>query len=71
MIIDKKKPNPFDLGFFTNIALFFNYDTFWWWLPLVNNSANDGTSYPMKPPVRRGEVPITDQLETPIPKSIE
>jgi hypothetical protein len=30
---DPKKPNVFDLGMFTNLALFFDYDTFLFWLP--------------------------------------
>jgi hypothetical protein len=30
---DPKKPNVFDFGTFTNLAMFFDYDTFFFWLP--------------------------------------
>lgn len=62
MLVNKNKPNPFDLGVFTNIALFFEYDTFWWWLPFTKYSNNDGVSYPMRPPVKRGEIIDTQNL---------
>lgn len=53
---DHKKPNVFDFGWATNLAMFFDYDTFWFWLPKENIDEKDGTDYPTRPPVKYSEV---------------
>lgn len=53
---DPKKPNVFDLGWATNLAMFFDYDTFWFWLPKENIDERDGTEYAMRPAVKHSEV---------------
>lgn len=58
-----KKPNPYDLGFWTNLALFFDYDVWMWWYPKDKVVGNDGVGYPMRPPVRLGEMKEEDDRE--------
>lgn len=53
---DPKKPNVFDLGWATNLAMFFDYDTFLFWLPKETIDEKDGTDYPMRPAVKHAEV---------------
>jgi len=49
--LSHEKPNPFDLGMLTNFSLVFEEQlwTFWWPSGVVPR--NDGTSFPMRPPV--------------------
>lgn len=69
---DPKKPNPYDLGLLTNISLFFDYDTFFWWFPSDKTTNNDGTSYPMRPPVKKFEIKEeTGLLDKEIAKSFQ
>lgn len=45
MFIDAKKfkqINVFDRGVLANIAWFFEYSLFTWWMPLENTYENDG-----------------------------
>lgn len=51
---DPKRPNIFDFGIFTNLAMFFEYDTFFFWWPKETITDNDGTDYPTRPPVTTG-----------------
>lgn len=38
-----RKVNVFDQGVIANVAWFFEYSLFTWWLPFANNYDNDGT----------------------------
>jgi hypothetical protein len=42
--------NVFNRGVFANIAWFFDYSLYTWWMPLENIYENDGTFYAINPP---------------------
>lgn len=49
-------PNPYDLGFFTNLNIVFGGDYWLFWWPSEVKSNNDFTEYPMRPPVRARDI---------------
>lgn len=48
---DGSKPNPFDLGFTTNYATFFEGHSWLFWFPSAHVPRFDGTKFPMVPPI--------------------
>lgn len=48
-------PNPYDLGFFTNLNNIFGGDYWLFWWPTPIKSENDFTEYPMRPPVTNAQ----------------
>lgn len=49
-------PNPFDLGFLSNLNSIFGGDYWLFWWPGEVKSNNDFTEFPMRPPVTAAQI---------------
>ena len=49
-------PNPYNLGILSNFNSIFNGDYWLFWLPLKIINENDGTEFPMIPPVTQDDI---------------
>lgn len=73
-------PNPFDLGRLSNFNSIFQKQAWLFWFPTAVTHPNDGTQFPMIPPIYNEDINtlfdniremIKDPIERSIPNSIE